>query len=153
WANAAWKSEHGITDIAGTRWADYRAPSDANRWELLLEDAADRGAAEGLLQHRGADEAWASRSQALAVHDAGERRIFMTSPRQSDAEAQLRRQAREVGHNLNNVLSAVVGNVGLAIETPGIDPDLQADLREAETGALRAAELIHQLQALARGER
>ncbi|MEM8996731.1 MAG: hypothetical protein AAGF23_18240 [Acidobacteriota bacterium] len=152
WANAAWKKEHGVADSSGTTWADYRAQSEASGWQILLAKAADRGDAEGFLRHRGAAGTWASRSHAVAVEGAGERRIFVTSVRQSDAEAQLRRQAREVGHNLNNVLSAVVGNVGLAIETPGIDPDLQADLREAETGALRAAELIHQLQALARGE-
>ncbi|MEO1085167.1 MAG: hypothetical protein AAFY88_13080 [Acidobacteriota bacterium] len=152
WANAAWKSEHGVAEIAGTTWADYQAPSEAARWQLLLEGARDRRAAEGFLQHRGTPESWASRSQATTVEDGGEPRVLITAVRQSDAEAELRRQTREVGHNLNNVLSAVVGNVGLAIETPGIDGDLQADLREAETGALRAAELIHQLQALARGE-
>lgn len=151
WANPPWLQQHGVSELQGTTWRDFQASSDSSRWEFLLEDADKDGAAVGLLQHAGPTR-WGSRSYLIALEEGDDKLYFIASIRMSDDEANLRRETREVSHNLNNVLSAVVGNVGLALETPGLDPGLQTDLREAEHGGLRAAELIHQLQALARGE-
>lgn len=157
WANDAWAKGHRAAGpVVGKSWSDFHPAREGTRWQWLIEQALREGQASGMLEHRssadGGDDAetWTSRAHLIAL-DSG-KRLFVAAIRVSEDEATLRREAREIGHNLNNVLSAVVGNVGLAIETPGIDPTLQADLREAEEGALRAAELIHGLQALARGE-
>ena len=157
WANAAWARAHEIAEPVGKTWDDFHAEKENGRWQWLVEQALKDGHAGGLLDHQSraggdAAAAWTSRAHLVTLADGGEKKVFMAAIRLSDDETKLRREAREIGHNLNNVLSAVVGNVGLAIETPGIDPTLQADLREAEEGALRAAQLIHGLQALARGE-
>jgi len=156
WANAAWGAKHGVDEPVGKKWSDFAPQREAGRWRLLLDGAMRDGAASGLLDHRSSpakDESWTSRAQAVAFDsESGDKRLFLAAVSPSSDEATLRRQSREIGHNLNNVLSAVVGNVGLAIETPGLDPTLRSDLQEAEEGALRAAELIHGLQALARGD-
>ncbi|MEM6796517.1 MAG: hypothetical protein AAF725_21270, partial [Acidobacteriota bacterium] len=67
-------------------------------------------------------------------------------------EGTFRRRTRKAGHDLNNLLSAVVGNVGLALDAPDLPPQIARDLREVETASMRAAELIAQLQAMSRGD-
>jgi signal transduction histidine kinase len=54
-----------------------------------------------------------------------------------------------IAHDFNNILTAIMGNVELAILEPDLEPATRAGLEQAFKGAQRAAELTRQLLAFA----
>lgn len=60
------------------------------------------------------------------------------------------RLAGGVAHDFNNMLQAILGNVELALEQPGVTPALREDLGEIRQAAQRSADLTRQLLAFAR---
>jgi signal transduction histidine kinase len=62
----------------------------------------------------------------------------------------LGRLAGGVAHDLNNLLSPILGNAQLALETMGPDHPLHDDLRDIHDAAERARVLTHQLLAFGR---
>lgn len=57
-----------------------------------------------------------------------------------------------VAHDFNNILAAVLLNLGLLQQNPQLAPDIQASLKEVEKEALRATSLTRQLLVFSRRE-
>ncbi len=58
-----------------------------------------------------------------------------------------------IAHDLNNVLTAVIAHVDLAVATLSPDPDMVADLTQAQAAAHRGAGIIRKLMGFSRRER
>ena len=77
--------------------------------------------------------------------DITERKRLEAELRQVQKLEAVGRLAGGVAHDFNNILAAMLINVGLLQETPGLDPDVRMSLKELEAGAKRAASLTRQL--------
>ncbi len=60
------------------------------------------------------------------------------------------RLAGGVAHDINNTLQAISGFAQMALERPGIDPEVASDLDEIRQAATRSSDLTRQLLAFAR---
>ncbi len=55
--------------------------------------------------------------------------------------------AREAAHDLNNLLTAIIGATDAISERSGIDPETRADIAHVREGACRGASLVRRLGA------
>ncbi len=88
----------------------------------------------------------------------------ITDKKRADAtQAQLEAQLREaqkmqaigtlaggIAHDFNNILAAIMGNLSLAQQQPGLDAATQAHLAQINTAAVRARDLVQQILAFSR---
>jgi two-component system cell cycle sensor histidine kinase/response regulator CckA len=56
-------------------------------------------------------------------------------------------EAREAAHDLNNLLTAIIGATDAVLERSGIDPETRADMAHVREGACRGAALVRRLGA------
>jgi PAS domain S-box-containing protein len=78
-----------------------------------------------------------------------ERRLAAARAREAQHAESLATLARGVGHDFNNLLGTILGEVDLALARPPEDPDLAESLRAIRRESLRAANLTAQLLAYA----
>jgi PAS domain S-box-containing protein len=71
---------------------------------------------------------------------------------QADRLAALGTLAAGVGHEINNPLSYVLGNLDVALAMADANEELQEPLREARDGARRVAEIVKSLKMFTRGD-
>lgn len=55
-------------------------------------------------------------------------------------------QTREVAHDLNNLLTAIIGATDAVLERSGLDPETRADIEHVREGARRGAVLVRRLR-------
>ena len=130
--------------------------------EMELRTAAEQGRAEDERWHRRKDGSrfWGSGVMmalhregrrvgfAKVVQDLSERRRMEEAVQESQRVETLGVLAAGVAHDFNNVLTAVVGNLGLARQSLGAGnprDDAETLIEDAERAAHRAAELVRQL--------
>ena len=53
---------------------------------------------------------------------------------------------RELAHDLNNLLTAIIGAADAVLERSGIDPESRADVAHIREGARRGAILVRRLR-------
>ena len=56
-----------------------------------------------------------------------------------------------IAHDYNNLLSVIMGSLSLAVERPGLEPELADLLNEANRASLKVRDLTHELMALSNG--
>jgi len=56
-----------------------------------------------------------------------------------------------IAHDFNNILTAIVGNINMALLTPGLDEITRKRLTEAEKASIRAKDLTQQLLTFSKG--
>jgi PAS domain S-box-containing protein len=71
---------------------------------------------------------------------------------QADRLAAIGTLAAGVGHEINNPLTYVLGNLELALDMTGDDDELTQTLQEAREGALRIAEIVKSLKTFTRSD-
>ncbi|MDQ8153044.1 MAG: two-component regulator propeller domain-containing protein [Gemmatimonadota bacterium] len=85
------------------------------------------------------------RTEALAARERLEQQLLHAQKLES-----VGRLAGGVAHDLNNLLTAILGHAELALSEPDVPEHLRADLDEVRTVSMRAANLTRQLLAFAR---
>ncbi len=90
-----------------------------------------------------------------AMRDAEQRRAHRKAEEElRSMEEQMRhaqkmeaigRLAGGVAHDFNNILTAILATADLALETPGLEPELRADLESIRESGKRAAAITRQL--------
>lgn len=172
-ANEAWARLHGhrATDIIGHRWSLFHTPDQLEQqFRPLKRQAEAAGSHEGLVERRRRDGSTVStRTRLVRLRSSGgkgdeETVGWLAIAREGSTTTsgggvdgvegvegvELAHLAREVAHTFNNLLSAIVGTSGLALERLPESSDLRADLEEIESAAMRASELSGRLQSAAR---
>jgi signal transduction histidine kinase/ActR/RegA family two-component response regulator len=90
-------------------------------------------------------------NQAQARIHAEERHKLLEEQIKSSKLEALGVLAGGIAHDFNNILSAIMGNMSLALHMTGLDSDLRECLQEAEKACRRARDLTQQLLTFARG--
>ncbi len=89
----------------------------------------------------------------LVVEDVTQQRALEDQLRQAQKMEAVGRLTGGIAHDLNNLLTAILGNAELlATEMPPDQPQLRRDLDDLRQAAWRAAEMIRKLLAFARRE-
>ena len=86
----------------------------------------------------------------VILTDVSERRQLELQIRQAEKMSAVGRLAGGVAHDLNNVLTAILGNCDLLLGTFPDDDERRTDVTEIQSAALRAASLTRQLLAFSR---
>ncbi len=85
------------------------------------------------------------RTESLAARERMEHQLLHTQKLES-----VGRLAGGVAHDLNNLLTAILGHTELALSEPDVPEHLRSDLAEVRAVSMRAANLTRQLLAFAR---
>jgi PAS domain S-box-containing protein len=85
-----------------------------------------------------------------AFRDITERKRLEEQFRQSQKMEMIGQLSGGVAHDFNNMLTAIIGHLGLLRTAPGITPEIAFSLREIDGAANRAANLTSQLLAFSR---
>jgi two-component system, cell cycle sensor histidine kinase and response regulator CckA len=106
------------------------------RWLWVLANSVPGGLVEG--------------GQVLVLADVTARHLLEARVRHADKLEAVGRLAGGVAHEFNNLLTGVIGNLSLVLQTTGSDDARCGPLRMAEAAAWRAAALTRQLLGFAR---
>ncbi|MEM8933973.1 MAG: PAS domain S-box protein, partial [Acidobacteriota bacterium] len=173
--NGAWARLHGLRvhEVTGHRWSLFHTPEQMHEsFRPLMARAEAEGHDETVIGRRRPDgTTFETRTGLTLVCDPESAAAIgwlavawpLDGGRPSSAEdsepsggdyspaaVAFGRKVRETAHDFNNLLSAVVGNAGLVLEQVEGDPELQREVEEIESAAMRAAELATRLQTDAR---
>lgn len=170
--NEAWANMHGyeVFELLGYDLEIFHTPRQmTEQVQPLMETVREQGAHEAEVEHRrrggGTFPTWQT-ATFLQDADGGpvgyvfiardlterrkqeeERRRLETKVQQAEKLESLASLAGGIAHDYNNILTGVLGNVGLALHEVTQDTDLRQRLRQIEASAERAAELTDQLLA------
>ena len=84
------------------------------------------------------------------IVDITERKQLETQLQQSRRVEAVGRLAGGIAHDFNNLLTIIRGYTELALQRPGIPPEMRADVMQVENAAERASVLVRQLLAFSR---
>jgi len=84
------------------------------------------------------------------IVDITERKLLENQLQQSRRMEAVGRLAGGIAHDFNNLLTIIKGYAELALQRPGIQPELRADVMQIENASERASMLIRQLLAFSR---
>jgi two-component system cell cycle sensor histidine kinase/response regulator CckA len=84
------------------------------------------------------------------VLDLTERKALEARGRRAQRMEAIMRLAGGIAHDLNNLLTAILGSAELLLENPGLDPVGREDVGQIRRAANRAAQLARQLLAFGR---
>ena len=103
--------------------------------EVILESSGSPvlGATGGIIGYRGMDR------------NVSERKRLEAQLRQSQKMEAVGQLAGGVAHDFNNILAAIMMNLGMLESNEGIDPETRRALEEIDSDARRAADLTRQL--------
>lgn len=82
--------------------------------------------------------------------DITERKVLENQLQQSRRMEAVGRLAGGIAHDFNNLLTIIKGYAELALQRPGLQRELHADIRQMENAAERASTLVRQLLAFSR---
>ncbi len=89
--------------------------------------------------------------QLIFYQDMTETEMLEKQIRQAEKLEAIATLTSGIAHDYNNLLSIIVGNLGLALQDAEQGSDQAAFLNEAEKAARKVGELTHELMALSRG--
>ncbi len=166
--NDAAVGRYGYTrdEFLGMRILDIRPPEDASAVMEEVRGGALGVRATGEWRHRRKDGSildvevtghtmtFAGRPATLILaSDVTERRVLEQQLQQAQKMEAVGQLTGGIAHDLNNVLTAVLANLGfVAMELPPEAEESRADLEEARQAALRGADMIRKLLAFSRRE-
>ncbi len=126
-----------------------RESSFTNHTLLIARDGTER-----IIGHTAApikDDQCRSIGVVLAFRDLTEQRKIEEELRKASKLESLGVLAGGIAHDFNNFLTAMLGNISLAMYYANADARVQEKLREAEQACLRAKDLTRRLLTFARG--
>ncbi len=129
---------------AELRTAAEQGRAEDERWHLRKDGSRFWGSGVVVALRRG-DEIV---GYAKVLRDFTERRRLEEATRGAEKLESLGVLAAGMAHDFNNVLTTIIGNVGLArgsLSSGAADPELEELLREVERAGQRAAEQVRQL--------
>ncbi len=165
-ANRAWRDFADGRDGSFEAWADRLHPDDATR-VIAEHQRASRDLLPFELEYRirrkdGSWRWWIDRGVArrdgagrflgyvsLAL-DITDRKEFEDHQRESQRIEAMGRLAGGIAHDLNNILTVVLGTTELLLDGSGAADDVRLNAEEIRSAAERAAQLVGQLLAFTR---
>jgi PAS domain S-box-containing protein len=145
-------------------WLKYVAPED-HHVVLAAEESSGRGEpfqAEYRIARKDGKVIWVSDNAVVVrgsdshpvmeglIVDITDRKLLENQLQQSRRMEAVGRLAGGIAHDFNNLLTIIRGYAEMALNRPGIPPELTADVHQIGNAAERASTLIRQLLAFSR---
>ncbi|MDZ7696135.1 MAG: PAS domain S-box protein [Deltaproteobacteria bacterium] len=124
-------------------------PEKGFEWAVLRKDGA-KGVVEASVSLRRDAEGKPIGFRGI-VRDISEKRRLEAQLQQAQKMEAVATLTGGIAHDYNNLLSIIVGNLGLAMQEAEPGSDLTAFLAEAEKASRKVGNLTHELMALSRG--
>ena len=154
-----------VRELLGHGYADLIHPDDREAIAQGRENASGLRSVSCRLRRHDGEYRWME-TQVAVTRDAAGRPVHAigtaldVTDRRYEEEARLRSQKREmvgtllggIGHDFNNVLSAILNNAALARRELAAGVSAEESIGEIERGAARAAELVGRLLAQGRDD-
>jgi len=180
-ARVAATGEIEAANPALARLLGFESPDELRGFNLWRDACADPEGADALARFEGSErfegveQAWKRRDGRLlrtrlsgrwvpgsggksarlhlVVEDVTQQRVLEEQLRQAQKMEAVGRLTGGIAHDLNNLLTAILGNAELlAAQMPPDQPLLQRDLEDLRQAAWRAADMVRKLLAFARRE-
>ncbi len=128
---------------------EMRVVELANNTLLIAKDGTERIIADSGAPIRGADGSLIG--VVLVFRDVTDKKMLVEEMQKAAKLDSLGVLAGGIAHDFNNILTAIMGNVSLALITDGHRDEIEGLLRSAENACHRAKDLTHQLLTFAKG--